>query len=292
MLLSTNGIVTNEWGHVLLIRRDDTRTFAPPGGGLEAGELPTENVAREVQEETGLRVLPVRLVGLYHFAWGKTGGLCFNFRCLQRGGQLTTSAESPQVGFFAPDNLPRPMAPLHRERLQRDLFHAGGSPYWGSQKMGLGSRVGKFLLRQGVYRWRDWQRRRRGEPLYTPPPDWQLSAWTIVQNERGEVLWGRMADETWQLPGGAGLPTELPWVTAVRSPHRPTGLTLQLTGLTAVYATKAHAPHGLCFQSANGKRPVDAGLGMVHSRRRTTRRLSAACRLPRQRLQFARRGAV
>lgn len=238
MQVGANGIVVNEYGEVLLIRRDDTRTFAPPGGGVDAGELPTDNVVREVREETGLHVTPVRLVGMYRSDWGATGALGLSFRCLQRGGQLATSAESPQVGFFPPGKLPQPMASLHREQLQRDLRHAGGVPYWGSQQMGLGTRLGKFVLRQGLYRWRDWQRKRRGEPVYTPPPDWQLSAWTILQNARGQVLWGRMADETWQLPGGVGFPGEPPWVTAVRLPHRPTGLDVHLTDLRVVCSGK------------------------------------------------------
>ena len=64
MKLITSGIVTNQYGHVLLIQRDDSLTWAPPGGILEHGELPTEGVVREVREETGLMVTPVRLVAL------------------------------------------------------------------------------------------------------------------------------------------------------------------------------------------------------------------------------------
>ena len=41
MNIATNGFVFDQYGNVLLIRRDDTRTFAPPGGALDAGELPT-----------------------------------------------------------------------------------------------------------------------------------------------------------------------------------------------------------------------------------------------------------
>ncbi len=52
MFIGTNGIVVDNKGHVLLIRRDDTRTWALPGGALEPGELPTNGAAREVREET------------------------------------------------------------------------------------------------------------------------------------------------------------------------------------------------------------------------------------------------
>lgn len=38
-----------------------------PGGGLEFGEHPEEGMVREVQEETGLNVRPVNLLGINSF---------------------------------------------------------------------------------------------------------------------------------------------------------------------------------------------------------------------------------
>lgn len=244
MIFGSNGIVTNQFGQILLIRRDDTRTFAPPGGGVEAGELPTENVVREVLEETGLKVHPVRLVGLYHFAWGTNGALAFSLRCLENGGELKPSPESPQVGFFPSHDLPRPMAPLHRERLQRDITHAGGPPYWGTQTLGPTMRLGKFLLRQVVYRWKDWQRRRRGVAPFVPAPDWQTGACVVLRNEVGTILWLKeTAGGSWRLPGGDGLPGEPPWTTAVRQTQAQIGRRPTLTDLSGVYVYRdtAHA---------------------------------------------------
>ncbi|MCB0030021.1 MAG: NUDIX domain-containing protein, partial [Anaerolineales bacterium] len=57
-----------------------------PGGGLDEGETPTEAVTREVEEETGLKTLPVRLVGLYFRQEKEADRLMFLFRCLVRGG--------------------------------------------------------------------------------------------------------------------------------------------------------------------------------------------------------------
>lgn len=34
------GIVVDEYGQVLMVRRDDSRTWAPPGGGVDADEMP------------------------------------------------------------------------------------------------------------------------------------------------------------------------------------------------------------------------------------------------------------
>ncbi|MCB0014039.1 MAG: NUDIX domain-containing protein, partial [Anaerolineales bacterium] len=49
MYLGANGLVINELGHVLLIQRDDSRSWGLPGGGLDEGETPTEAVTREVE---------------------------------------------------------------------------------------------------------------------------------------------------------------------------------------------------------------------------------------------------
>lgn len=236
MQIGTNGIIVNEYGEVLLIRRDDTRTFAPPGGGLETGQLPTDDVIREVREETGLIVLPVRLVGVYHFHWLKEGNLGFVFRCLKRGGEITPSEESPVVAYFPTHKLPGPIAPMHKERLERSLAHTGGPPYWGTQKDDLTMRLGRFLLKQVIYRWKDWRRARRGEPPYVAPPVWRLGGFTVIRNEAGAVLWVKRTDyPIWNLPGGGSDFNEPPWDTAVRETHEETGLHVRLTDLTGVY---------------------------------------------------------
>src|SRR5687767_6821069 len=50
---------------VLLTRRTDNGRWCLPGGALEPGESVSEACAREVLEETGLRVSVVRLIGVY-----------------------------------------------------------------------------------------------------------------------------------------------------------------------------------------------------------------------------------
>lgn len=236
MFIGTNGIVINENGRVLLIRRDDTRTFAPPGGGIEMGELPPENIVREVNEETGLIVTPVRLVGL-HFWRGKPDGyLNFTFRCLQRGGDLATSPESPQVGFFDTHPLPSPMAAFHRKRVELALSHLGGAIHMSTHEDTLGLRVGRFLLSQVVYRYKGLQRRLRGMPRYQPPPSWEVEALVVARNPAGEVLWLKRPDSTcWQLPGGMREGIEAPWETAARYIMAQTGQAVHLSDLAGVY---------------------------------------------------------
>jgi 8-oxo-dGTP pyrophosphatase MutT (NUDIX family) len=50
---------------VLLTKRADNGLWCLPSGGVEPGECVEETIIREVQEETGLKVRVLRLVGVY-----------------------------------------------------------------------------------------------------------------------------------------------------------------------------------------------------------------------------------
>lgn len=111
----TAAFIPNEQGHVLLQRRSDNGLWCLPGGGQNLGESVTWAMMREVHEETGLRVEPVRLVGVYsNPAFGKTYNngdyvqpivACFQARVV--GGELRTdSPETLELAYFAPGALP------------------------------------------------------------------------------------------------------------------------------------------------------------------------------------------
>ncbi len=57
--------VFDQIGRILLIQRKDNGLWAMPGGVFEVGETPAEGACREAWEETGLRVEPVGLSGVY-----------------------------------------------------------------------------------------------------------------------------------------------------------------------------------------------------------------------------------
>lgn len=239
MNIGITGIVFNEFTQVLLMQRDDTRTWALPGGALEADELPTEGVVREVREETGLLVYPVRLVGLYFIPDKREGSLIFSFRCIQRGGEIQTSAESPQVGWFPTRPFPKSSFGFHHQRIQDAFYHQGGPPIWRIRQRTWIERATWFWLRQVVYRYKDWQIARRGQPAYQPPPRWQTAAYVVIRDAHGQVLWiKRPNQDAWRLPGGAGLAAEAPWETAVRVTEVETGLRVTPTHLSGVYGRK------------------------------------------------------
>ncbi|MEU6730922.1 NUDIX domain-containing protein [Nonomuraea wenchangensis] len=65
-LVPACGTVTvDDAGRILMQRRRDTGQWALPMGKMEIGETPSQCAVRETEEETGVRVEPVGLLGIY-----------------------------------------------------------------------------------------------------------------------------------------------------------------------------------------------------------------------------------
>jgi ADP-ribose pyrophosphatase YjhB (NUDIX family) len=267
MRVGTNGVVVNEYGQVLLIRRNDTRTMAPPGGSVESGELPDENVTREVREETGLIVMAVRLVGVYTWRSAPDDVITFVFRCIQRGGELAPSSESPQVGFFPTDPLPGPMIPFHRHRIRQALRHKGGAPIWEHYQASLALRFGNLILRRIVYGFLDVRNRVKGLPKYDTPPEWQIETYAIVTDEEGRTLWIKGASSgRWHLPGGSVRESEPPWQALERIVGEQLGLVISLETLSGVYVPEGGQTLSLAFAGRTiNKRPSLAERVVEHA---------------------------
>ena len=234
--LGSDAVIVNEHGQLLLIKREDSRTWALPGGGVERDESPADAVVREVEEETGLKTMAVRLVGLFHRAEPDGDQLTFSFRCLQRGGTLQPGPEALQAGYVSLDHLPAPMLPLHRRRALAGAYHDSGAPEWRRESLPSGIR----WLRRALYRWRDWRRRQRGLPPFPARTGWRAAAFVVLRDESGNVLWVQRADDhRWNLPGGGVNRGEAPWDAAVRETMEETGLAVRLTDLIGVYTKPA-----------------------------------------------------
>ncbi len=52
-VLSCGGVVFNDQGRVLLLRKEEERRWCIPKGHVEPGETPQETALREIQEESG-----------------------------------------------------------------------------------------------------------------------------------------------------------------------------------------------------------------------------------------------
>jgi 8-oxo-dGTP diphosphatase len=114
-------------GGVLLVRRNlepGRGLWAMPGGYVDRGEVVEAAVAREVLEETGLRISVGGLVGLYSEE-GDTIVLAV-FTAEATGGELNDdSPEVQAVGFFPVDALP-PLAFQRDHRVIQDWLRQTG----------------------------------------------------------------------------------------------------------------------------------------------------------------------
>ncbi|GAA2482540.1 NUDIX hydrolase [Streptomyces gobitricini] len=113
--VSVAGAVVREDGRLLAIRRADNGTWELPGGVLELAESPEEGVAREVWEETGIRVEVDELTGVYKNT--ARGIVALVFRCKPSGGTERTSAESLAVDWLTPAEITERMSEVYAVRL-------------------------------------------------------------------------------------------------------------------------------------------------------------------------------
>lgn len=105
--------IFNDEGKVLLTRRLDNGQWCLPSGGMEAGELPSEAVIREVFEETGLHVRVTRLVGVYsdpnqlvmYVDGTKVQIVAVHFEAETTGGTLGLSNETSDFGYFSLEEM-------------------------------------------------------------------------------------------------------------------------------------------------------------------------------------------
>lgn len=122
--VGANAVIFGEQGKVLLTRREDNGLWCLPGGHMDLGEMVTDTVIRETEEETGLKVEVERLVGVYSmpypgfvYANPRKQIVVATFVCRPVGGELRLSNETTDIKYFDPNDLPRDMLPGHDMRI-------------------------------------------------------------------------------------------------------------------------------------------------------------------------------
>ncbi|MBO1513912.1 NUDIX hydrolase [Metabacillus bambusae] len=96
-IVSAATIVLNNQNEILLIK-GPRRGWEMPGGQVEEGESLKDAAIRETKEESGIDIEVVRFCGVFQ---NVRGSICNTlFLGVPIGGELTTSSESLEVGFF------------------------------------------------------------------------------------------------------------------------------------------------------------------------------------------------
>lgn len=109
--VDARGVVFKD-GKVLMVKEIADGGWTLPGGWCDVGMTASQNVAREVWEESGYEVKVTRLLAVYdRDTQGHTPPYPFNiykffYQCELTGGEAKTSNETSEVAWFAEDELP------------------------------------------------------------------------------------------------------------------------------------------------------------------------------------------
>ncbi|MFJ6906858.1 NUDIX hydrolase [Streptomyces griseoluteus] len=102
--MSVAGVIVDDNGRALLIKRRDNGHWEPPGGILEPEETIPDGLQREVLEETGIKIaLPATLTGVYKNMTGLIVSLVF--RCEAIDGTPTTGDETRALRWATRDEV-------------------------------------------------------------------------------------------------------------------------------------------------------------------------------------------
>ena len=116
--VAIGAVVSNDAGEILLVRRADSGVWLYPTGWADVGYSPAEVAVKEVKEETGIDIEPLRIIAVLDgLRLGFTAIPLYSvvFHCRAVGGELKAHPlECRDVGWFREDALPTPLAGIER----------------------------------------------------------------------------------------------------------------------------------------------------------------------------------
>jgi ADP-ribose pyrophosphatase YjhB (NUDIX family) len=96
---------------ILMVRETIDGNWSLPGGWADVGLTPSEVAIKEVREESGLEVIPERLLAILDKKRHNHPPDMFHIYkifilCRETGGELNGGMETSETGFFGPDKFP------------------------------------------------------------------------------------------------------------------------------------------------------------------------------------------
>lgn len=120
------GVVFKD-GRILMVKEKADDKWALPGGFCDIGLSPSENVVKEIKEESGYDVLPVRLLALFDKNKHPHPPEAYHYYkifilCELIGGEASAGGETSSIDFFPEDQLPRVSANRNTECQIKTMF--------------------------------------------------------------------------------------------------------------------------------------------------------------------------
>ncbi|MEZ4809630.1 MAG: NUDIX hydrolase [Allomuricauda sp.] len=131
--VDVRGFVLNEKDEILMARESVDGKWSIPGGWADIGSTPSTIAVKEIEEETGIRTKPMRLLGVYDKQVHQHPPEPYYiykliFQCSIVGGELRAGFDMLDADFFPLDELPE----LSKNRILKSqleqLFQLAKSP--------------------------------------------------------------------------------------------------------------------------------------------------------------------
>jgi 8-oxo-dGTP pyrophosphatase MutT (NUDIX family) len=132
MTLGVRGLVFDSEGRVLLIEHTYVEGWHLPGGGVERGETSADALAREMEEEAGVRLTgPARLLSVHNNDAAFPGDHVLVYRVTDWVACPATSrGEVRRAEWFSPDALPEAVTRGTRARIAEAAQDLSADGLW------------------------------------------------------------------------------------------------------------------------------------------------------------------
>jgi 8-oxo-dGTP pyrophosphatase MutT (NUDIX family) len=130
--LGVRAIVRDAESRVLLVRHTYVPGWYLPGGAVDARESVGEAIARELVEETNIRIVgPPRLIGIYFNSRGRSDHVVlFEVPSFEQISAKKPDREIAEARFFPLDDLPKQTTRATRARLEEYVNGGPVSAIW------------------------------------------------------------------------------------------------------------------------------------------------------------------